>query len=322
MSSIGPTLGHFSSSDWILLSEFLGPNYRSMTQTKQVKNMCTEVTQDDIVSLNSCNDDISNFLLKFEANDAILPSIPKEHNENCLQLVWNSECSTLSEINPTSDFTSKFKQIRDDVLSGTILPPENYSELVFKKSGVPSADAGVQTMSPAIHTFPEDCWSLPIPWGLETDEPSPLIKSLPKSKKRKLDDFTLPPNKRPALENQDPFKLNDIFGFLQQPIVDIKEADRLTINEDGMVAPLTSYMYEGVTDIALCTNGSRCVATNTLHVPMRHGPTQSSRQKIWRQAAKQYLSVEDRLSKREPRQGSQKDRNQRMVDEIMSYYCR
>ena len=327
MSSIEPPVDHFSSSDWMLLSEFLCPNYSSMTELKLVKDSSTEEPEESFDTLNSCNDAIYNDLSGFENNDAFQNSIPEDLNVKCL---WSVDYPTLSGMNPTSDVVSKFKLTWDVVSSASMLSKvENY-ESVIKKPSISTTDAGVQTTSIAIHFIPEACFSLPIPWGLDKDQPSPLtIHSnttdfMPdkNSKKRKLEDSTWPPKKKPALEDQDPFKLNDLFGFLKSPILNNVDSDCISNNEDSMVVSPTTCLYEGVTDIKHCDSSSRCVSTNTLHVPMRHSPKQKSRQKVWRKAAKQYLTEEDRVSKRRPLQGSQEKRTQRMVDNILAYYCR
>lgn len=303
MSSIEQPIGHFSSSDWMVLSEFLCPNYGDMTEVKLVNNSSRDVSEDDLNSYN--------IFPESESNKSVQISISENVNEKHFQSALGVDFPTLSEKNPSSNFASNSNQISD------------YSESVFTNLSVLTADVGVQTMSTALHRFPEACHSLPIPWGLNTDKPSPLTSyryttaciTDSKSKKRKLENSTWPSNKRPAYEDQDTFKLNEILGYLKSPHLNKP-------NEESMVTYPKQSEYEGKLNVVIYPSGSRCIATNTQHIPMRQGPPHLRRQKVWRRTAKQYLSKEDQVSKRGPRQGSQEDKTRRMVDEIMYYYCR
>ena len=82
--------------------------------------------------------------------------------------------------------------------------------------------------------------------------------------------------------------------------------------------------YEGVVETNRSKYGIQNVATNTMHVPMRQGSSHHTipRYMVWRYAAKQYLTEEDRIDKRGPRQGTQEDKTIRMANVIMSYHCR
>ena len=124
-----------------------------------------------------------------------------------------------------------------------------------------------------------------------------------------------------ALDDQE--FLNYIFSFLKSTTdIDDYSEDYVAINEKGVVPSPTSCEYEGYVQVDRSNYVFRSVATNTMHVPMRQGASHFTRYKAWRHAAKDYISDEDRVDKRGPRQGSHKDRNQRMVNEIMSYYGR
>ena len=68
-------------------------------------------------------------------------------------------------------------------------------------------------------------------------------------------------------------------------------------------------------------NGVRSVGTNTVEdVPMRRSPSQPVRHKTWDHEAKKLLSKEDRLDHR--KHITREDRMERMVDDILGYYCR
>ena len=77
---------------------------------------------------------------------------------------------------------------------------------------IQTADVGVQTISTAITRFPEPSRSHVVPWGLDTEEPSPLtfqnniIDHIYNNKMRKLEDpdSTCPPRKKPALDEEYP----------------------------------------------------------------------------------------------------------------------
>ena len=89
----------------------------------------------------------------------------------------------------------------------------------------------------------------------------------------------------------------------------------LTINEECE--------NEYVVEVKHIEHGFRSVSTNTIHIPMRQGPSVTSTRYItWRFAAKHYLSEEDRVDKRGPRKGNLEDKTLRMAHEIMSYYWR
>ena len=64
------------------------------------------------------------------------------------------------------------------------------------------------------------------------------------------------------------------------------------------------------------------VGTNTVEdVPMRRrSPSQPVRHKTWDHEAKKLLSKEDRLDHR--KHITREDRMERMVDDILGYYCR
>lgn len=287
MSSIEQPIGHFSSSDWMVLSEFLCPNYSYMTEVKPVSNSSKDVSEDDLNSYN--------IFPESEINKSVQFSISENVNEKHFPSALRGDFPSLSGKNPLSNV----------------------------ESSVLTADVGVQTMPTALHRFPEACHSLPIPWGLGTDRPSPLTSyryttaciTESKPMKRKLEDSTWPSNKRPAYEDEDQFKLNDILGYLKSPILNKP-------NEESMVIYPIQSQFEGDLNVVHYPSGSSCIATNTQHIPMRQGPPHLRRQKVWRRTAKKYLSKEDQVSKRGPRQGTHEDKTRRMVDEIMYYYCR
>ena len=86
--------------------------------------------------------------------------------------------------------------------------------------------------------------------------------------KRKLEDPTCPPIKRPAL-----------LDSLGSPI-----NNNQYLGEEVTETPI-SCKYQVVIDVSMENNGS--------HVPMRRAPAKCKRSKVWSQAAKQFLSEKD-----------------------------
>ena len=291
-------------------------------------------------------EDVQNDEFWLEATEPIQLSILDEQQ---FQSVWSTDYSSLSQRDSPSDCASNFKHSWESVTASpldTIIMPYNLSlynpaffpgmihKPVSKTPKVQTSEVGVQTMTTSIHTFPIACRTHPVPWGLETDEPSPLTThnitahQRYRSNKRKCEDddwahATWPPTKKLCLALGDQEFLNNLFSFLKSPI-DIYEysEDYVTINEEGVVPPSTACEYEGFVEVHRSKYGTKSVATNTMHVPVSQGSSHLTRYRAWSHAAKQYLSDEDRVDKRGPRQGSYENRAQRMVHEIMSYYCR
>ena len=85
---------------------------------------------------------------------------------------------------------------------------------------------------------------------------------------------------------------------------------------------LQTLEYEGCVEVDHCNFEVQNVATNSMHIPMRKGKSQCMRSKAWSHAARQFLSEKDRVDKRGPKQGTQEDRTNRMVNNILAYYCR
>ena len=149
------------------------------------------------------------------------------------------------------------------------------------------------------------------------------------SNKRKIEDTACensiwPPKKKHSLDLEDQEFLDNFFSFLKSPIdTDVCLDDYSPINEEGVVPASTSCRYEGIVEVDHTDYGFRSVVTNTMHVPMRRGSGHPTRSRTWRQAARdQYLTDEEQVDKRGPRKGTREDRNQRMANEIMAYYCR
>ena len=97
--------------------------------------------------------------------------------------------------------------------------------------------------------------------------------------------------------------------------------DYATINEEGVTESPIPCENDDVVKVDNINLSSRTVSTNTMHVPMQKGPSQCKRSKAWAHAAKQFLSVEDQQDKRGPRQGTQNDKTNRMINKINAYYC-
>ena len=130
---------------------------------------------------------------------------------------------------------------------------------LFKKPPVSTADVGVQTMSTSIPRFPVVCRSHPVPWGLDTDEPSPLVYNnsldhIYTDKKRKLEDSTASwgastctPRKMLAFCINDLFHLNHLFDFLKSPISKKAEAHNdVLVNEEVVSESPIICEYEGL----------------------------------------------------------------------------
>ena len=149
------------------------------------------------------------------------------------------------------------------------------------------------------------------------------------SNKRKIEDTACensiwPPMKKRSLDLEDHEFLDNFFCFLKSPIdTDVCLDGYSPINEEGVVPVSTSCRYEGIVEVGHTNYRFRSVVTNTMHVPMRRGSSHPTRSRTWRQAARdQYLTDEEQVDERGPRKGTWEDRNQRMVNEIMAYYCR
>ena len=213
-----------------------------------------------------------------------------------------SSLATSVEIVPSSDWMHIH----------AVLFPKMIPETVFKKPKVQTSEVGVQTMSTSIHYFPVACCTLPVPWGLDTDEPSPLTTQnitadhSYKSNKRKFEDSSCsdvswPPKKKHCQALDDQEFLNNIFCFLKSPTnIDDYSDDYVPINDEGVVPSPSTCKYEGFVEVDRSNYGFRSVATNTRHVPMRQVTSHLTRQMAWRHAAKQYLSDEDCVEKRGP----------------------
>ena len=94
------------------------------------------------------------------------------------------------------------------------------------------------------------------------------------------------------------------------------------IDEENVTESTITCEYEGLVEVGSSNLGYQSVATNTLHIPHRNSEPLCLRAKDWRHAAKQYLSEEDRVDKRGPKQGTREDRTKRMVNNIKAYHCR
>ena len=337
-----------SSSDWMLLSGVLCPNYSSLLDNKKSPNVDTKGSLYGLESFGKRDskkdlwfEDVSEVEFWAEAAEPIQISILDEHH---IQSVWSADYSSLSQQDSPSDFASKFKQSwndvqanpLDDILTSQSLTnytaaflPVCMPEAVFKKPKVHTSEAGIQTMTTSIQTLPVVCCTHPVPWGLDTDEPSPLtthnltVDHGKKSSKRKLEDHAWSPKKKPSLALDDQEFLDEMFSFLKSPIVLFDYSDNhAAINEEGVIPYSTTCEYEGLVEVERSSYGSRSVATNTMHVPLRQGSSRPTRYRAWCHAAKQYLSVEDQVDKRGPRIGSREERTKRMENEILAYYCR
>ena len=100
-------------------------------------------------------------------------------DEQYFQSVWRTESSSIPQADSVSDFDN-FKE-RWNVLTASPLETcqvpqshSNYYATNFKKPQVQMSDVGVQTMATSMLTFPIACRTQPVPWGLHTEEPSPL----------------------------------------------------------------------------------------------------------------------------------------------------
>ena len=320
MTSLATSSQTISSSDWMQDVELGGVYGKDL------------VFQD-------VDEDISNDNFDYEPIRVSILDIPS-------QSVWSTDCLSLSQRDSPFEFASKFKQTWDTITCSpleNILPPYKgvffhgmtRNESFFKKPPVSTAEVGVQTMTTSIHRFPVPCRSHPVPWGLDTDEPSPLtvhsitIDHSYNGNKRKLEDSTTwkdstwPPKKRQALDDQDYEFLNNLFGDFLKSTSDKDEysEDNATINEEGVTESPIPCENDDVVKVDNINLSSRTVSTNTMHVPMRKGPSQCKRSKAWAHAAKQFLSVEDQQDKRGPRQGTQNDKTNRMINKINAYYC-
>ena len=343
MTSVATSIQTLSSSDWVLLSGNLLSNHASSSKPDDIQ---LDPSKADSDAWMSCDDGslqpdlhtgegINAMDLSTEDYEPIQISIFDEP----FQSVWSSDYMSLSQRDSPSEFASKFKHSWDAVQcspSDPIQPP--YKGLFFhgmttggasffKKPSVSTADVGVQTMTTSIPRFPVACRSHPVPWGLDTDEPSPLVydNSLDHNytgEKRRLEDDIdvlgdCPPRKKLAFGDQDPFQLNHLFDFLKSPINDDVDAHEELVSETAITCK-----YEGLVIVDQLKFSSRVVSTNTMHIPKRREAPKCIRSKAWSHAAKQFLSEEDRLDKRGPRQGTREDRTNRMVNTILAYYCR
>ena len=332
MTSVPTTVQTVSSSDWELLSGDLLPNNVQLDPTK---GHADDWTTQAALSTGDCQslpqkDLLSEFTFKFK------------HSWDCVQCSSvDSFWSVVDDLDPIPPPADNFWSVLDAV--DPILPPykdlffhgrvsgvsffDNNKKDFFKKPHVSTNDVGVQTMTTSIPRFPVACRSHPVPWGLDTDEPSPLVydNSLDHNytgKKRRLEDDIdvlgdCPPRKKLAFGDQDPFQLNHLFDFLKSPINDDVDAYEELVSETAITCK-----YEGLVIVDLLKFSSRVVSTNTMHIPKRREAPKCIRSKAWSHAAKQFLSEEDRLDKRGPRQGTREDRTNRMVNTILAYYCR
>ena len=130
-------------------------------------------------------------------------------------------------------------------------------------------------MTTAIHRFPDPSRTHFVPWGLDTEEPSPLTNCKGSGKHSfNYKNWKLKHSKSIYLPKK---KLSNLFGFLQSP----------------------EYL-EGVVEVGHRDFESRSVATNTIHVPIRRRQPHCSRSMVWSHAAKQFLNEEDRSDKQGP----------------------
>ena len=152
----------------------------------------------------------------------------------------------------------------------------NVGKPVSKKPCIPTAEVGTQTIPTAIPGLPVESRSHFIFWGLDKDKPSPLsinkntVDHSFNDKKRKLEDAdsNLPPNKRPALGDQDDQEFqNGLFGFLDN---NEYPQDYLVIQEEEVT--VTPIAYDGVVDVDIVNIGNRSIGTNAMHVAVRRGP--------------------------------------------------
>ena len=284
MTSVATSVQTISSSDWMLLSGGHLSNYASNKHDVQVDGFYGK----DLV-FQDVDDDISNEDFDYEPIHASILDIP-------FQSVWSTDFPSLSQRDSPVEFASKFKQTWDTIKCSpleNILPPYKglffhsmtTNETFFKKPPVSTAEVGVQTMTTSIPRFPVACRSHPVPWGLDTDEPSPLtvhsitIDHSYKGNKRKLEDSTTwrdstwPPKKRLALDDQDYEFLNNLFGdFLKSTSnKDEYSEDYVAINEEGVTESPLPCEYDDVVKVDNINLSTRSVSTNTLHVPMRKG---------------------------------------------------
>ena len=196
----------------------------------------------------------------------------------------------------------------------------NDSAFYVNKSPVPTADVGVQTITTGIPRFPLACPSHIVPWGLLTEDPSPLtyqnrtVEDSFNCKKHKLEDSTAcRDSTRPSFFEF----LNGIFDLLNSPSnKDEYPKDKKIVSESRIL-----YEYDSVVDVDHHINmKGRSIAT--IHIPMRRGAPQCVRYKDWYLAANQFLNEEDRLDKRGQRQVTINDRTNRMTKAIWVYHCR
>ena len=333
MSSLASSV--VSSSDWMLLSEFLFPNLSSShnvnidTIKDDAKGTADAWTSsndgpyqpvfitDDAVTTNEST--FQNMNLDLRCDDIVYEPIQISILDEAFQAVWSTDCPSLSQGNSPSEFTSKFKHSWDAMQ----VSPTHISEYTFEEPPITTAEVGTQTMAASISWLPIAGIRPTSPMGLKTDKPSPLTVNN-NSKKRKFDkctaweDSNSPPKKRATFDNQDYGYLNSLFDYLKSPSINDDYVDEKSVNQT-----LTPCEYEGFVEVDHHNNlALRSVATNTIHVPVRRLPHQYTRSKSWKHAAKQFIREEDRMGKRGSRQGTKEDRTKRMTETILAYYCR
>ena len=116
-------------------------------------------------------------------------------DDQLFESVWSAGYSSLSQRDSPSDFASKLRQCWDTVTANPLYPSMIH-ETVFKKPKVQTSEAGVETISTSIHHFPIASRTHHVPWGLDTDDPSPLtIHNITadhryKSNKRKFEEIS------------------------------------------------------------------------------------------------------------------------------------
>ena len=195
MSSLATSVETVLSSDCMLLSGVLCPNYSTLLNLKKT-------AKDDNVTKGAFYDIVNSG--KYDSkNDLTFKDVLDDEFWNELSIlddqqfeyVWSAGYSSLSRRDSPSDFASKLRQCLDTVTANPLFP-SMIPETVFKKPKVQTSEAGVETISTSIHHFPIASRTHHVPWGLDTDDPSPLtIHNITadhryKSNKRKFEEIS------------------------------------------------------------------------------------------------------------------------------------
>ena len=224
-----------SSSDWMLLSEFLCPNLSSSSHSVNIDPIKDDDTKGTSEAWTSSDDGphhavfttdyavtANESMFQTMSHDFVYEPIQISILDQAFQSVWSTDCPT--------QFTS------------------------FEEPPILTADVGIQTMATSISWLPIAGHRPTIPRCLKPDTPSPLtvhngtVDQGYNSKKRKFADCTAwedsisPPKKKAALENQDYGYLNNLFDYLKSPSITDGYA---VIDEEEVIKPPILCNYEG-----------------------------------------------------------------------------